>query len=270
MHITINGLSVHDLGNSEKQTVILIHGFPFDYTMWNSQIRALQKDYNIIAYDIRGLGKSYVGDGQYTMEFFVDDLFWLMHELDLGKLGKPVLCGLSMGGYIALRAVERDQSRFNGLILLDTKSDADDDAGKVKRSEGINKINTDGLDKFVDDLIPNLFADESLENMKSTVEYITNICKNNNPVGVKGSLLAMLSRTNTTKFLKKIEIPTLVMGGSFDKLTPPPVMREMADKIKDSEYAIVPRAGHLSPIENPSYVNDMICGFLKRRIVCKK
>lgn len=267
MHITINGLSVHDLGNSEKQTVILIHGFPFDYTMWNSQIRALQKDYNIIAYDIRGLGKSYVGDGQYTMEFFVDDLFSLMYEMNLDK---PVLCGLSMGGYIALRAVERDQSRFNGLILLDTKSDADDDAGRVKRSEAINTINTDGIDKFVDGLIPNLFADESLENMKATVENITNICKSQNPTGVKGSLLAMACRTNTTKFLKKIEIPTLVMGGSFDKLTPPPVMRDMADKIKDSEYAIVPRAGHLSPIENPSYVNDMICGFLKRRIVGKK
>ena len=267
MHITINGLSVHDLGDKNKQTIILIHGFPFDYTMWTSQIRALQKEYRVIAYDIRGLGRSYVGDGQYTMEFFVDDLFWLMHEMDLGQ---PVICGLSMGGYIALRAVERDQSRFKGLILLDTKADADDDAGKIKRSDGINKINTDGLDTFVDDLIPNLFADESLENMRSTVENITNVCKSNNATGVKGSLLAMACRTSTKSFLKKIKIPTLVMGGSFDKLTPPPVMREMADKIKDSEYGIVPRAGHMSPVENPSYVNDMLCGFMKKKIVGKK
>ncbi len=263
MHITINGLSVHDLGDKKNQPIILVHGFPFDYTMWTSQIRALQKEYRVIAYDIRGLGKSYVGDGQYTLEFFVDDLFWLMHEMELAN---PVLCGLSMGGYIALRAVERDQSRFKGLVLMDTKADADDDAGKIKRSAGINTINTDGLEKFVDDLIPNLFAEESLKNMKSTVEQITNICKNQNPTGVKGSLLAMASRTSTKRFLKKIEIPTLVMGGSFDKLTPPPVMREMADKINDAEYGIVPRAGHLSPVENPSYVNDMLCGFMKRKI----
>lgn len=267
MHITINSLSVHDLGEKDKQPIILIHGFPFDYTMWTSQIRALQKNYRVIAYDIRGLGKSYVGDGQYTMEFFVDDLFSLVHEL---QLEKPVLCGLSMGGYIALRAVERDQTRFNGLILLDTKSEADDDAGKIKRSEGMNKINTDGLDKFVDDLIPNLFAEESLKNMKATVENITNVSKSHSPAGVKGSLLAMISRTSTTKFLKKIKLPTLVMGGSFDKLTPPPVMRDMADKIKDSEFAIVPRAGHLSPVENSSYVNDMLCGFMKRRVSGEK
>lgn len=267
MHITVNGLSVHDLGDKEKQPIILIHGFPFDYTMWTSQIRALKKDYRVIAYDIRGLGKSYVGDGQYTMEFFVDDLFWLMHEMELNN---PVICGLSMGGYVALRAVERDQSRFNGLILLDTKSDADDDAGKVKRSEGINKINTEGLDKFIDDLIPGLFAEESLQTMKATVENIKNVGKGHSPVGVKGSLLAMVSRTSTTKFLKKIKIPTLVMGGSFDKLTPPTVMRNMADKIKDSEFAIVPRAGHLSPVENSSYVNDMLCGFMKRRVMKQK
>jgi pimeloyl-ACP methyl ester carboxylesterase len=267
MHITINSLSVHDLGEKDKQPIILIHGFPFDYTMWTSQIRALQKNYRVIAYDIRGLGKSYVGDGQYTMEFFVDDLFSLVHEM---QLEKPVLCGLSMGGYVALRAVERDQSRFNGLMLLDTKSDNDDDAGKVKRSEGINKINTDGLDKFVDDLIPNLFAEESLKNMKATVENITTVSKSHSPLGVKGSLLAMACRTNTTKFLKKINIPTLVMGGSFDKLTPPTTMRDMADKIKDSEFAIVPRAGHLAPVENPSYVNDMLCGFMKRRVMKKK
>lgn len=267
MHITINSLSVHDLGEKDRQPVILIHGFPFDYTMWTSQIRALQKDYRVIAYDLRGLGKSYVGDGQYTMEFFVDDLFSLVHEM---QLEKPVLCGLSMGGYIALRAVERDQSRFNGLILLDTKSDADDDAGKVKRSEGINKINMEGLDKFVDDLIPNLFAEESLKNMKATIENIKGVSKNHSPLGIKGSLLAMACRTSTTKFLKKIKIPTFVMGGSFDKLTPPTVMRDMADKIKDSEFAIVPRAGHLSPVENPSYVNDMLSGFMKRRVIGKK
>lgn len=267
MQITINGLSVHDLGDKEKQPIILIHGFPFDYTMWTSQIRSLQNDYRVIAYDVRGLGKSYVGDGQYTMEFFVDDLFWLMHELELEN---PVLCGLSMGGYIALRAVERDQSRFKGLILMDTKSDADDDAGKVNRSAGINKINTEGLDKFIEDLIPGLFAEESLKNMKATVENIKNVGKNHSPLGVKGSLLAMISRTSTNKFLKKITIPTLVMGGSFDKLTPPKDMRVMADKIKDSEFAIVPRAGHLSPVENSSYVNDMLCGFMKRRVMGKK
>jgi len=260
----INSLTVHTFGKKENQAIIFVHGFPFDYTMWNDQIRSLQDKYYCVTYDVRGLGDSYVGDGQYTMEFFVDDLFSVIGGLHLNK---PVLCSLSMGGYIALRAVEKEQDKFGGLILCDTKPEPDDDKGKLKRAAAINKINTEGLGKFVDDLLPGLFAEETPENMKEMYERILNHSKTYDPVGVKGCLLAMVSRTSTVRFLKKIKIPTLVMGGSFDKLTPPAAMRKTSEKIKGSEFAIVPRAGHMSPVENPSYVNDMIAGFIKRRVV---
>lgn len=260
---SINGLSVHSYGNINNPAVVFIHGFPFDYTMWMNQLNSLKEDYYCVAYDIRGLGESYVGDGQYTMEFFVDDLFSIINEMNLEK---PVLCGLSMGGYIALRAVERDQDKFSALILMDTKAEADNDAGKLNRARGINKINVEGLGSYVDSSVPNLFAEETPKEMKELYEHVLNHCKTHNPVGVKGCLLAMLSRTSTTTLLKKIKIPTLVMGGSFDKLTPPKEMRKMSEKIKESEFAIVPRAGHLSPLENPAFVNDMLKGFLKRRV----
>ena len=217
MKLQINSLAVYAFGKKENPVIIFVHGFPFDHTMWEYQIKELQKDFYVIVYDIRGLGESYVGDGQYTMEAYVNDLFSIINQLNLVK---PVLCGLSMGGYIALRAIEVDQAKFSGLILLDTV-------------------------------------------YKKTLKT----SKKHNPIGVKGALFAMLSRTDTTKSLKQIKLPTLVMGGSFDKLTPPTGMRVMADKIKNSEFAIVPRAGHMSPLENPSFVNDMIKGFLTRRVV---
>lgn len=264
MKSTINGLSVNTCGSPKRQPVIFIHGFPYDHTMWEKQIELLKNDYYCVAYDVRGLGESYVGDGQYMMEFFVDDLFSIIKEL---KLRKPILCGLSMGGYIALRAVEKNQNAFGGLILCDTRPDADDNAGKLKRAENINMINTEGIIKFCNMFVTNTFAEETPNENEKTFSTVLQKTYNQNPTGVKGCIIAIGSRTDTSSFLPKIILPTLVIVGSFDKLTPPPLMRSMADKIPGSEFAIIPRAGHMTPIENPEAVNDLITGFLKRRIV---
>ncbi len=261
MKLKINGLSVNTFGNDKKQSVIFVHGFPYDHTMWLNQIGALTENYFCVAYDVRGLGESYVGDGQYTMEAYVDDLFSVIDEL---KLNKPILCGLSMGGYIALRAAAKRQEVFGGLILCDTRSDADDNNGKLKRSANINQINKQGLANFVEPFVTNCFSDEmAKENPRLLSETIKLACKND-PLGVKGAVIAIMSRTDTTETLKDIKVPSMVLCGSFDKLTPPPVMRAMAEKIPNSEIAIIPHAGHMSPMENPSCVNDLILGFLKR------
>lgn len=261
MRKVINSLVVEDTGKENAQSIIFVHGFPFGKWMWDKQIKVIQKKYRCVAYDIRGLGESYVGDGQYTMEAFVYDLFSIIDDL---KLVKPVLCGLSMGGYISLRAVEKDQEKFGGLILCDTKAETDDDNGKLVRAAKINQINTEGLEKFVDGFVIPLFSEEAPKEKKKLVSEVLERCKKNNPLGVKGSLLAMISRTDTNKFLKKIKIPTLVIAGSFDKLTPPVKMRDMSEKIKNSDFAIVPSAGHLTPLENPGGFNDLLLGFMKR------
>jgi 3-oxoadipate enol-lactonase len=261
MQQVINGLSVNISGSLKKQAIVFIHGFPFDQSMWNKQIRYLKKNYCCISYDLRGFGESYVGDGQYTMEAYASDLFSIVEEL---KLDKPVLCGLSMGGYIALRTAERDQSRFSGLILCNTKSEPDNDAAKLVRAEKIDQINREGVEKFVSEFVPNCFADETRK--KKMFNDTLDKSKTHNPLGLKGALLAMAGRTSTNSFLNKIKIPTLLIAGSLDTLIPPPVMRAMAEKIKDSELGVAPRAGHLTPVENPGFVNNMIAGFLKRRI----
>ena len=261
MQQEINGLSVNRSGSLKKQAIIFIHGFPFDQSMWKKQISFLSKNYCCVSYDIRGLGESYVGDGQYTMEAYASDLFAILEEL---KLEKPVLCGLSMGGYIALRTVERDQSRFSGLILCNTKSESDTDAAKLVRAMKIDQINLEGVEKFVSEFVPNCFADETRK--KKSYSDTLDKAKLHNPIGLKGALLAMACRTSTDTFLKKINIPTLLIAGSLDNLMPPPVMRAMSEKIKDSEFGIAPRAGHVTPVENPRFVNDMIAGFMKRRV----
>ncbi len=261
MERNINGLFVNIEGSENNRSIIFVHGFPFASWMWHNQINALSKDYRCIAYDVRGLGKSYVGDGQYTMEAYVDDLFMIMNEL---KLDKPVVCGLSMGGYIVLRALEREENYFSAAILLDTKPQADNDQTKLNRAAGINQINVEGLDKFVDTFVPDTFAEESRKDLKEIYNETIRRAKLNNPLGVKGALLAMLSRTSTESYLSKINIPVLSIVGNLDKLTPPQVMRNMSEKIPNGEFAIAPRSGHMTPLENPSFVNDLIRGFVNR------
>lgn len=262
MKQVINGLSVNTFGNNKNQSIILIHGFPYDHSMWEDQINVLKENYFCIAYDVRGLGESAVGDGQYTMEAYVDDLFSIINGM---QLKKPILCGLSMGGYISLRAVEKSQDLFSGLILCDTKSEADDDAAKLKRAAGITQIDSGDFIKFVDSFVTNCFAEEAPAEIEEIFQNTLSKSHKHNPVGVKGAIIAIMSRTDTTSFLPKIKLPTLVLCGSFDKLTPPTVMRTIAEKIPDSEFAIIPRSGHMTPLENPMSVNDLIAGFLKRR-----
>lgn len=261
MEFTINGLKIYCEGNINNKSIIFVHGFPYDHSMWDYQIEALKDKYYCVTFDIRGLGKSYIGDGQYTMEAFVWDLFSIIDEL---KLVKPILCGLSMGGYISLRAIEKEQEKFGGLILCDSRSEADNNDGKLTRSNAINKINVEGVEAFVNEFVPKCFHPKTPERFSDMYKRIFETAKTQNPIGVKGSLLAMLSRRDTTKFLKNITIPTIIFVGKKDALTPPDVMKKMSDKFKNAKFFVVPKAGHMSPLENPEFVNYQIKKYLEK------
>ena len=263
MRLLINNLTVFQEGNPANIPIIFVHGFPFDHLMWNNQVSAFKSSYFCVSYDIRGLGESPTGDGQYTIESFVDDLEKIIDEL---KMEHPVLCGLSMGGYISLRAVERMEEKFRALILCDTKSEADNNETKLKRAAGIKRINNEGIQKYISDFVPNCFAEESIENLGEQYISILERSMNSDPLGVKGCLLAMAGRTDTTEYLSKIEIPVLVLCGERDTLSPPDSMKAMATRINNSEFAIVPGSGHMSAVENPSFLNERIRSFFKKII----
>lgn len=256
----INGLSVFEFGEPANPAIIFLHGFPYSHKMWLKQIDKLKEKYFCVTYDIRGLGESEVGDGQYTMESFVDDLMFVIDEM---KLNKPILCGLSMGGYIAFRAIERKEEKFSAVIFCDTKSNADSNEAKLTRANNIKRINEEGLNNFVAEFIANCFYSESIKNLGNEFIQLIDEARNFNPIGVKGCLLAMMGRTDTTDYLSKIKIPTLLLCGEFDKLTTPNAMQEVAEKINKSEFYIVPNAGHITPIENPEFVTEKVSNFLQ-------
>jgi len=255
----INSLKVFTSVYKENSAIIFIHGFPFDHSMWNNQVDALKDKYYCVTYDVRGLGTSPVEDGQFTLETFVDDLESIIQLL---RLNSPVLCGLSMGGYISLRALERMPDKYKAAILCDTRPESDTNEGKLKRAAAIKLINTNGVKEFVSGFVPNCFSEKFIKENSNIYSEIVERSMISNPIAVKGCLLAMSGRTDTTDTLSNLKMPVLVLCGEDDKLTPPSVMKAMADKIPESKFFIVPKAGHMSPVENPILVNEQIHSFL--------
>jgi pimeloyl-ACP methyl ester carboxylesterase len=190
--------------------------------------------------------------------------------MDTLHIEQPVICGLSMGGYIALRAVEKEEKRFSGLILCDTRSEDDNNEGKLKRSNAIDKINVDGLEAFVNDFVPGCFHPKAEKLYPEILDAQLKIAKSHNSLGVKGALIAMLSRRNTTKYLEEIKVPVLLLVGNKDALTPPALMKKMKKRIKKSKLYQVPKAGHMSVLENAEFVNSKIENFLAKNFANEK
>ena len=261
MEEKINGLAIYDNGARGKTPVVFIHGFPFDHTMWEPQIRALGDTHRVISYDVRGHGKSESGDGQYTIELFVDDLMEILSHL---RLEPVVLCGLSMGGYIALRAVERHADRFKGLVLCDTKAEADSNEAKIKRAGTVRAIKKDGVEPFAKEFIKSVLTEKTLQTNPKLVESTLNMIRGNKALCICGALLALAARTDTTASLVKMNLPTLILVGGEDKLTPPSVSEAMSKSLPHAEMHVIPAAAHLSNLENPVLFNEKLLAFLKK------
>lgn len=250
-----------EMGPVDGLPVVLIHGFPFSHEMWKPQIDALSTKYRVIAYDLRGHGKTGAGDGQYTLEFFVADLMDLLDRL---KILEAVLVGLSMGGYIALRAAERNPDRVKGLVLCDTRSEPDSNEVRIKRSANIRRVKLEGAAPFAEDFVKGIFAADTFQSNPAVIESIKKIIRSNTPTGICGALLALASRTDTTPALPKIHAPTLVLTGEHDAVTPPAAGKSMADKIPGAEFHLIPKAAHMSNLENPAVFNQHLRNFLAK------
>ena len=264
MEMFVNGIRIFytDSGKPDGVPVVLIHGFPFSHAMWAQQSEVLKSGYRVISYDLRGFGESSAGDGQFMLEFFVDDLIALLDEL---KIQTAVICGLSMGGYIALRAIERNPERFSGVVLADTRPDADSNESKLKRAAAIKSVKKDGVKIFTEGFLKAVFLPESISKNSVSVQKIREIIHSNSPLGICGAILALASRTDTSAALAKIIVPTLVMTGERDLLAPPAVAQNMANEIHDAEFHVIPGAAHMSNLENPVEFNRHLLDFLKRK-----
>lgn len=261
MHVQVQTALLHvtEKGDSAAPPVIFIHGFPFSHKMWASQVDAVSASFRAIAYDVRGLGESSMGDGQYTIEGHVDDLIALLDHLEIQQC---VVVGMSMGGYITLRALERNPQRFRAAVLCNTRSESDTNEGKIIRARTMAAVKSRGSLWFADDFIKKVFAPESFTRVPEAVEMIRTTIAHTPPLAIAGMLLALAARTDTTPSLAAIAVPTLILVGEHDITTPPEASQAMHERIRGSALHIIPRAAHMSPLENPGEVNARLGAFL--------
>lgn len=270
MRIAINRLTVsyNDFGPENAPVIIFIHGFPFNKSMWNGQMELLKDNYRVIAYDIRGHGSSDPGIDDFFIELFVADLLRFMEKLGIEK---SILCGLSLGGYIALNAVLKAPDRFNGLILNDTQCIADTLEIKENRCTAIIRIMKNGVEDYADEIIKNLFAAETLTKKKNIIAAVKEMIISTPKQSFCNTLHALAERKDTCEQLQEINIPVLIMVGKEDKITPIAAAQQMHDKIRGSVLKVIQHAGHLINLENPiAFINRLVkfLDLIDKKAVC--
>ncbi len=251
-------ISYNDVGEGNIP-IIFLHGFPFDKSMWKGQLDSLKSSYRVIAFDIRGFGKSTEANTALSIDLFSEDLVSFMDKLNIEK---AIVCGLSMGGYIALNAIKRFPERFAALILCDTQCIADTAEVKENRYKAIVQINLDGATEFNEKFIKSVFHPDSLNNKKELVENLRSIVFANSKGIINAGLIALAERSETCSSLDAIHIPTLIICGREDKVIPLAQAEFMQKHIKDAGLKIIENAGHVSNLEQPEQFNKCLLDFL--------
>jgi len=238
-----------------RYTVIFIHGFPFNKNMWTPQLESLPQDVQGIALDVRGHGRSTIGHGFFSVDVFAKDLIGFIEKLGFQQV---VLCGISMGGYIALRTFELAPALLKGLVLVSTHAQADTDAAKIKRFDTIQSVLKHGIRTFAIGFVKNVFSDYSLNTKLDEVAFIRSSIRRNDVRSICATLLALASRTDTTASLKKIDFPVLVIKGAEDRLISAEQVEQLKANIPRVTFAQLEQCGHLPNLEDTEQFNHLI------------
>jgi 3-oxoadipate enol-lactonase len=242
--------------------VVLLHGYPLSRAMWAEQIPSLGAIYRVIAPDLRGHGNSPAPEGIYTIDEMADDVIETLDRLHIPE--QVVLGGLSMGGYVALSIILRYPERVRALLLIDTQAGADSTeaaAGREVTAKAVLEANSAA--PIVDGMIARLFSPVFRDHRPEKVEPLRTVMAQTTPRGIAGALRGMAKRPDRRADLAKIAVPTLVLVGEVDVITPPAVAKSLAEAIPGAQLDVIPGAGHMAPYENPSVANTVILRFLQ-------
>lgn len=259
--VNLGDIKLNVVERGSGPVLLLVHGYPLDHQMWRHQLDDLAADYRVIAPDLRGFGQSTVTPGVVTMQRFANDLAALLNELDVRE---PItLCGLSMGGYIAWQFAQHHRQRLAKLVLCDTKAAGDTAEGAKGRLENAQKVLAEGPQAIVDGMIAKLFAPQTASQQPDLVKGLREIILDTKPEGIAAALRGMAEREDVSGRLAEFDLPTLVICGEHDALTPADEMRAIAAALPQATFVLIPEAGHLAPLEQPAAVNQALRAFLQ-------
>lgn len=256
---TVNGVTLAYDQRGEGLPVVLVHGFPLDSRMWANQAQALASKYRVITPDLRGFGRS-PSNEPFTIEALADDVHALLERV--GAL-PCVLAGFSMGGYVALAFAKKYPAELRGLILVDTRAEGDTAEGKAGRQKSVELVRQGGSKAIADQMLPKLLVPEDQRRGPKVAEVVRQMIESCPPLTIEHALIAMRDREDYSRTLPSIAVPTLILVGEKDAITPTAMSRAMHEAIPRSQLAVIPDAGHMSPLENPDDVNRALQGFLR-------
>ncbi len=242
-------------------TVLFIHGFPLNSSLWEPQIEDLNDTARLLAPDLRGYGLSPAGEGPYSMEMLAGDCFGLLDTL--GVQPPIVLCGHSMGGYIAFEFFRRFPNVVAGLVLVATRAAADTPETRENRDRMVEQVRKEGPAALSAAMLPKLMAPDNYENDNKLVAFVREMIDSASVNGIAGALEAMKERPDSTPLLPEIDVPTLVIHGEEDAIVPLAEAEAMCEAIPDAEMVVIPNAGHLPNLEGTLQFNEVLWDYLE-------
>jgi pimeloyl-ACP methyl ester carboxylesterase len=240
--------------------LVFLHAFPLSEQMWADQVREFSRDFHVLAPDIRGFGCTDGWMGTPSLETAADDLEFFLERLNIEE--PIILCGLSMGGYIAQIFAHRYPLRLRALILCDTRAEADTPDARKKREEMIEFASSHSIEEIAEKVTPNLLGETTQNSRPDVVKEFKRIVATNSPQAVIDGTVALRDRPDMTEWLAGIRVPTLVVFGDEDLLATREVIATLHKGISNVKLEMIEGAGHLPNLEAPDAFNQALRGFL--------
>lgn len=255
----IRGIKIayEDIGNGTP--IVMIHGQPFNRSMWDYQVNELKSDYRLIIPDLRGYGESDVPKGMVLLDELALDIAELLEELEIREV---ILMGLSMGGQIALEFFKLFPKRVKGIVLADTDCRSEDEEGYKRRLVLSEKIANDGMIRFTEERIHHFISEYSMKNLPKVVAHLRKMMETTSSLGSSLVQRGRAERKDLTALLDEIDVPSLIFVGEYDEFTPVTTAEFIHKRISNSKLVIIEQAGHIPNMEQPIIFNSKLKSFL--------
>ena len=258
MHTTVNGINLAYSDTGAGLPIVFLHAFPLNRTMWTQQEAALSSHYRVITIDLRGHGESDAPLWHYSLDQAAEDVRALLDQLFIAQ---ALFVGLSMGGYILLAFYRKHADRVRGMVLADTRAQADAPEGRVGRFQMAQIAYKQGPSTIADIMIPKLLSPTTIQTRPEIVQRVRTMIEGNQISGIAGDLMAMAERPDSIPLLKQIACPTQIIVGELDQATPPSDAKLMAEQLPNASLAIIPNAAHLANMEQPEEFTKILVSF---------
>jgi len=261
MQVEINNFSMAYEENGSGLPLVMIHGYPLNRKIWIAQLEGLSDIARVIAPDLRGHGESQATSGPYWMDLLAEDI---KQFLDALRVPRPfVLCGLSMGGYVAMAYYRQYSPELAGLVFAATRAQADSAAGKKNRDEAAAKAQQEGVPAVVESMLPKLLSPKTVQNNQELVDRLRDIMQQTSLEAMLGDLMGMRERPDSSLTLREISLPALIVYGEDDQVIDRGEVESMHEALINSQLVVIPEAGHLLNMEQPQQFNQAVRDYLK-------